>query len=175
MSSPAGPHTRRRLAPPSGEPSVVVADEQSVVNVDTHHLADLALAVVRAEGVTGPAELSLTFVDDDTIAECNRRFLGGDGPTDVLAFPIDPLDADADSDAHGRGLPRLLGDVLVCPAVAEHHASQRGRPTSDELALLVVHGVLHVLGMDHAEAEEAAAMQARERELLGRFHLEARR
>lgn len=171
MTSPAGPHTRRRTAPPGGAPYVVAHDEQSAVPIDVEHLAELALAVLRVQGVSGPAELSLTFVDDDTIGECNRQFLDGDGPTDVLAFPIDPLKSDGD----GPGVPRLLGDVLVCPAVAEHQAAERGGRTDDELALLVVHGVLHVLGMDHAEAGEAATMQARERDLLASFHHRAGR
>ncbi len=171
MSSPAGPHTRRRLAPPSGEPTVLVADEQSAVTVDVEHLVDLASRVLVAEQVRGPAELSLSFVDDETIAECNRRFLDGEGPTDVLAFPIDALDTNGQPAA----LPRLLGDVMVCPAVAERHAEERGERIADELALLVVHGILHVLGMDHAEPEEAAAMQLRERELLARYHHEVER
>ena len=165
MSSPAGPHARRRLAPPSEEPTVLAVDDQSAVTVDVEHLVHLATEVLRAEEVGGPAELSLSFVDSDTIAGCNRRFLDGDGPTDVLAFPIDAADADGQGD-----VPRLLGDVMVCPAVAERQAVERGGHTGDELALLVVHGVLHVLGMDHAVPEEAAAMQARERELLARFH-----
>ena len=66
--------------------------------------------------------------------------------------------------------PLLLGDVVVCPAVAERQAPDHGASYDDELALLVVHGVLHVLGHDHAEVDETARMQARERELLGRFH-----
>ena len=171
MSSPAGPHTRRRPAPPSAAPTVLVADEQSAVAVDIEHLVELAALVLGAEDVAGPAELSLTFVDDHTIADCNTRFLGGEGATDVLAFPIDPVGADGGS----PGLLRLLGDVVVCPAVAERQAGERGASVGDELALLVVHGILHVLGRDHAEPEEAAAMQARERELLARFHHGARR
>ncbi len=165
MSVPAGPHAWRRLAPPTEEPTVLAVDDQSAVTVDVEHLVHLTIEVLRAEEVVGPAELSLSFVDDDTIAGCNRRFLDGDGPTDVLAFPIDPTDADAQGD-----VPRLLGDVMVCPAVAERQAAERGGRTGDELALLVIHGVLHVLGMDHAEPGAAAAMQARERELLARFH-----
>ena len=69
-------------------------------------------------------------------------------------------------------VPLLLGDVVVCPAVAARNAPTHAGTYDDEIALLVVHGILHVLGMDHAEADEAAAMQARERDLLGRFHQE---
>ena len=104
-----------------------------------------------------------------------------EGPTDVLAFPIDdPIDAGRWPDSGSTGpdreppelgeLPLLLGDVVVCPAVAARQAPTHAGSYDDEIALLVVHGVLHVLGMDHAEPEEAAAMQARERELLDKFH-----
>ena len=103
------------------------------------------------------------------------------GPTDVLAFPLeDPIDAGRWPDSGSTGpdreppeiaeLPLLLGDVVVCPAVAARQAPEHAGSYDDEIALLVVHGVLHVLGMDHADPEEAAAMQARERELLDRYH-----
>jgi len=115
------------------------------------------------------------------ITDLNKRYLDKDGPTDVLAFPLDdPLDAGRWPDAGSTGpdreppplaeLPMLLGDVIVCPSVAARQAPTHAGSYDDELALLVVHGVLHVLGMDHAEADEAAAMQARERELLDRHH-----
>ena len=144
--------------------------------VDAAYFAALAQAVLVARGVRR-GELSLTFVDEDTIAELNRCHLEGDGPTDVLAFPLDtPLDADdesgavADHPGLGSDVPVLLGDVVVCPAQAARNASARSVSVDDELALLVVHGVLHVLGMDHAEVDEAANMQAAEADLLGRFH-----
>jgi probable rRNA maturation factor len=147
---------------------VAVVDEQSAVEVDVDHLAGLARAVLVDHGIAG-GELSLTFVDEDTITDLNRRYLEGEGPTDVLAFPLDaPLEvADADAD---DVVPVLWGDVVVCPAVAERQAAARSSATGDELALLVVHGVLHVLGLDHAEPEEAAAMQAAEQRLLKRWH-----
>ena len=119
------------------------------------------------KGVRGDAELSLLFVDETSIAELNERFMGSEGPTDVLAFPIDadavlggcptrsrsgPDRADPDPDE----LPLLLGDVVICPAVAARNAPDHAGTLDDELALLVVHGVLHVLGRDHADADEAA-------------------
>ena len=118
------------------------------------------------------------------MADLNKRFMGADGPTDVLAFPLDdPIDAGRWPDSGSTGpdreppevaeLPMLLGDVVVCPAVAARQAPEHAGSYDDELALLVVHGVLHVLGMDHADPEEAAAMQARERELLDRYHRRA--
>lgn len=154
-----------RPGPFQAGPIVEVADEQVAVVVDVGHLAALAEAVLIDRGVrTGI--LSLGFVDQGTIAHLNERFLGGAGPTDVLAFPLDTeMSGDAPSE-----MPVLLGDVIVCPAVAEGNAGVRSVSTDDELALLVVHGVLHVLGMDHAEADEAAVMQGLERQLLDRLH-----
>lgn len=154
-------------APDAGGPEVVGDDEQSAVALDVDRLAELARGVLRAEGLAGGCELSLRFVDEEVMAGLNREHMGGDGPTDVLAFPIDGPDAVAGPSAGGApAMPSLVGDVVVCPAVARRNARARGGRTDDELALLVVHGVLHVLGMDHAEPEEAAAMQARERALL---------
>ncbi len=163
------------MGPPDGavgEVEVFGADEQGAAPVDVQRWVDLARNVLVAEGVTSDAELSLLFVDEDTIAGLNQRFMDADGPTDVLAFPIDDprsLDPRADVTRPAAG-PLLLGDVVVCPAVAERQAPDHGASFDDELALLVVHGVLHVLGHDHADAGETARMQARERELLGRFH-----
>jgi probable rRNA maturation factor len=149
--------------------------------VDVARWTDLARDVLVAEGVRGDAELSLLFVDETTISDLNTRFMEAEGPTDVLAFPIDdPATPGRWPDASSSGpdrddpdegdLPLLLGDVVVCPAVAARQAPDHAGSYDDEVALLVVHGVLHVLGHDHAEPDEAAAMQARERDLLDRFH-----
>jgi probable rRNA maturation factor len=156
-----------------GELKVFGADEQQAAPVDVERWVELARNVLVAEGVAGDAELSLLFVDEDTITELNQRFMDTDGPTDVLAFPIDDPVADPTRRTDARSLgpePLLLGDVVVCPAVAARQAPEHAGRYDDELALLVVHGVLHVLGHDHAGLEEAATMQARERELLQRFH-----
>jgi probable rRNA maturation factor len=166
---------------PEGEVQVFGADEQHDAPVDVARWVDLARDVLVAEGVTGDAELSLLFVDEATITDLNRRFMDVDGPTDVLAFPIDdPVEPGRWPDAGTSGpdreepepgdLPLLLGDVVLCPGVAERQAPDHAGSYDDEMALLVVHGVLHVLGHDHAGSDEAAVMQARERELLDRFH-----
>jgi probable rRNA maturation factor len=179
---PVDPARRRRPGPPEGEPTVFAADEQAAVEVDVDGLSRLADGVLREEGVRGACELSIYFVDETAIAELNERFMESTGPTDVLAFPIDDdlpesgRAPDAGSSGPDRPpveaseVPLLLGDVIVCPAVAERNAAEHDRPVRDELALLVVHGILHVLGMDHADEEEAKVMQARERDLLDRLH-----
>jgi probable rRNA maturation factor len=160
---------------------VFAADEQATEPVDTGRWVHLARSVLHAEGLKGDVELSMLFVDEHAIADLNERFLGDDGPTDVLAFPMDehPVEGGRSPDSGGTGpgvspepgeLPTMLGDVVLCPAVARRNAETSRRAYDDEMALLVVHGILHLLGMDHAEPEEATAMQRRERELLGQFH-----
>src|SRR6476646_563029 len=162
---------------------VFAADEQKDEPVDTMRWVRLARAVLEAElaehsrepgGLRGDVELSMLFVDEHAIADLNDRFLGEDGPTDVLAFPMDEHLSEGgrspDSGGTGPGVnpdpnseaPTMLGDVVLCPAVARRNAEGASRSYEDELALLVVHGILHLLGMDHADAEEATAMQRRE-------------
>ena len=131
---------------------VVVTDEQTDVDVDTSRWSELALAVLQSEDRVG--ELTLTFVDRAEIATLNAEHMGQLGPTDVLSFP---LDGDPDEVQAG---PVLLGDVVICPAVAADGAPGHAGTLDDELALLTVHGVLHVLGHDHADSEERAEMRA---------------
>ena len=148
---------------------VVGADEQSDVDVDVERWCRLAADALRAEARRG--ELTLTFVDRDEIAALNREHLGHDGPTDVLSFPLDDAPADATPDeTDGAAVPVLLGDVVICPAVAAAQAAGHAGTLDDELALLVVHGVLHILGHDHAEPAETALMRARELALLEAHH-----
>jgi probable rRNA maturation factor len=160
--------------------AVFASDEQSTVEVDLPRWLRLTRLVLDEERAPVDAEVSLIFVDEDAIADLNGRFLGGDGPTDVLAFPIDDdqVRAGRHPDTGGRGpgtateasdVPIVLGDVVVCPTVAARQAPDHAGTVDDELALLVVHGVLHLLNYDHADEREAASMQLRERELLDRF------
>ena len=143
---------------------VHVVDEQTDRPVEAERWGALAEAVLHAEGVEGDAELSLLFVDEAAIAALNERYLAHEGPTDVLSFPID------DEPATAGGPPVLLGDVVICPEVAHRNAPAHAGTYEDELALLVVHGVLHVLGMDHEIPEEAEVMEAREQSLLAAHH-----
>lgn len=183
MSDPSYPLTsKRRRFPDEGALEVFVADEQNAQAVDTVRWSRLAELVLEAEGIRGAAELSVLFVDETSMGELNLRFMGNDGPTDVLAFPLDDdfvspgrwPDSSTTGPAVNRGElvdpPLLLGDVVICPAVAARNAPEHAGSYDDELALLVVHGILHVLGMDHADPEEEAAMQAKERALLAAFH-----
>ncbi|WP_420453529.1 rRNA maturation RNase YbeY [Ilumatobacter sp.] len=145
--------------------TVVAADaragdevDRPVVDVDRWaRLAQDCLESERADG-----ELTVTFVDLDEMSELNAIHMGSDGPTDVLSFPID--------DEPTPGVPRLLGDVVVSPAVAERQFGDHAGSLVDEIALLVVHGVLHVLGHDHVDESDTRRMRAREIALLSLHH-----
>jgi probable rRNA maturation factor len=114
------------------------------------------------------------------MADLNEQFMGKKGPTDVLSFPIDaePDPTGRVPDAGGTGpgepptpeIPQLVGDIVICPSVAAANAVEHECSFDDEIALLIVHGVLHLRGWDHVLDEEAERMEARERELLARHY-----
>jgi probable rRNA maturation factor len=143
--------------------SIEVANE-SGIGVDEPGLAALAQYVLDAMHIHPLAELSVLLVDTGTMADLHQRWLGEPGPTDVLAFPMDELrPPPPGSDRADRGdepgaVPGLLGDVVLCPEVATKQARQAQHPVADELELLCTHGILHLLGYDHADPEEHATM-----------------
>lgn len=142
--------------------AVFLSDEQSR-EVDAEDLVALARHVVDMQGVPAEMELSLLLVDRETMTALNRQHMGQDGPTDVLAFPIDePGEAPP-------GPPAILGDVVLCPDVAAEQAPRFGRNEHDELRLLTVHGILHLLGMDHAEPAQEQEMFGLTDELLASY------
>lgn len=155
---------------------IFVADEQSEVEVDLERLVRLARLVLRQERVSEDADLSVICLDEKTMAELNRSFLNSDHATDVLAFPMDEdFEPEVRDTGPGGRLseppepPLLLGDVVLCPAVAKRQAEERRVSLESEMDLLFVHGILHLLGYDHATTEEARAMEIRERKLLEAF------
>ncbi|HEY5108959.1 MAG TPA: rRNA maturation RNase YbeY [Acidimicrobiales bacterium] len=160
---------------------IYAADEQADHPVAVERWATLARAVLEAEGITTDTEVSLLFIDEASIAALNERFLDKQGPTDVLSFPIeDEVDRSGRSPDEGgtgpasieaaTGRHQLLGDVVICPSVAAVNAVEHGATFDDEIALLVVHGILHLLGMDHEVDQEAERMERREQQLLDRFY-----
>jgi probable rRNA maturation factor len=130
---------------------VFLADEQDL-EVDVDDLVALADRVLTEQRVPADMEVALLLVDEATIAGLNAKHLGHEGPTDVLAFPIDEP---GESPPAG---PAILGDVVLCPAIAHRQATERGGAPHDELQLLTVHGLLHLLGMDHAEPNDEREM-----------------
>jgi probable rRNA maturation factor len=162
---------------------IYAADEQNDHEIDLERWVDLANRSLIDEGVRGLAEVSLIFADETTISALNQQFMGQAEATDVLSFPIEyePEPTGRVPDAGGSGpgepplaeIPQLIGDIVICPSVAARNAIEHEVPFDDELALLVVHGVLHLLGWDHVVDEEAERMEAREAELLQRHHRSA--
>lgn len=150
------------------EVSVVTSDEQTDVEVDADRWGRLAVEALRSERRTG--ELTLTFVDCDEISLLNTEHMGKTGPTDVLSFPLDACDDVEAGSASPEVGPVLLGDVVICPSVAAEAAPGHAGTLDDELALLTVHGVLHVLGHDHLGPTDSARMRRRELELLEAHH-----
>lgn len=144
--------------------SGVAVDETSIAAV-----ARFALATMRVDPL---AELSVLLVDSGAMAELHERWMDLPGPTDVLAFPMDELVGGRRPDAPDPG-PALLGDVVLCPPVARDQARKAGHSLLDELHLLTVHGVLHLLGYDHAEPDEEREMFGMQGRILTEFRTAA--
>lgn len=145
--------------------SVEVANESGAA-VDETALVALARHVLGEMGVHPLAELSVLLVDADTMGRLHERWMGEPGPTDVLAFPMDELETGRGPDDEDEPPPALLGDVVLCPEVAGRQAAAGGHSARDELHLLCTHGILHLLGYDHGDAEEEREMFARQADLL---------
>lgn len=147
--------------------SIFLADEQTErVGLDDLH--SLAEVVLREEGYPNDAEVALLFVDESEMASYNEKFLNRQGPTDVLAFPVEELLPGLVPQTNPQGPPLLLGDVIVAPAYVRRQARHHGVSFEDEIALMVTHGILHLLGYDHVDDDDAELMERRERELLGK-------
>ena len=145
--------------------SIDVHDESgtAVGMVDVDRLAALSRFVLDRLRVHPLAELSVVAVDTATMAAHHQQWMDEEGPTDVMAFPMDELrPGDDDEDPE----PGLLGDVVLCPAVAEQQATAAGHSVGHELDLLCTHGILHLLGFDHAEEDERAEMFGLQADLL---------
>jgi len=144
---------------------IFLADEQTE-EVGLSELHSLAQLVLREEGYSNQVEVTLIFVSESEMAAYNERFLDRSGPTDVLAFPVEELMPGVVPDTDPQGPPLMLGDVIIAPGYVRQQAESNGVEFDDEMALMVMHGILHLLGYDHVDDEEAERMESRERELL---------
>lgn len=151
--------------------SIEVLDESGAA-VDVTELSRLARFAMDRMRVHPQAELCIKLVDEATIAELNDHWMGKEGPTDVLAFPMDELRPGLVNEEPEEG---VLGDLVLCPAIAERQAAdarasgQDAYTAADEVELLTVHGILHLLGYDHAEPEEHKEMFALQGRLLAEW------
>jgi len=158
---------------------IEIANESGFA-VDEPALAALARYVLDEMRMHPLAELSVLLVDAPTIADLHERWMGEEGPTDVLAFPMDELRppppgsdrADRARSADRDTSPAMLGDVVLCPEVATEQAREAQRPVEQELEMLCTHGILHLLGFDHAEPGERATMFGLQDRLLDSWRAE---
>ena len=142
---------------------------ESGVPVDAELIVSVARHALQAMRVSPAAELSIIAVTTDAMAELHERWMDEPGPTDVMSFPMDELvEESRRPDASDMG-PALLGDIVLCPEFAKAQARTAGHALADELHLLTVHGVLHLLGHDHAEPDEEREMFALQNQLLTRW------
>ncbi len=153
--------------------SVFIADEQSEP-IDLPGLRSLAQLVIAEEGFPESSEATLLFVSDDEMSAYNVRFLQREGPTDVLAFPVEDLTPGEVPEREVNDPPLLLGDVIVAPTYIMKQAEEFSVTFEDEMALMVTHGLLHLLGYDHQNDDEAEFMEGREREILAKIGKERR-
>lgn len=144
--------------------SIEVSNE-SGIDVSEEELISVARFVIRKMNVNPAAELSMVLLDTAAMADLHMRWMDLPGPTDVMSFPMDELEPGGRPDAPEPG-PSMLGDIVLCPQFAADQAKAAGHSLGQELALLTVHGVLHLLGYDHAEPDEEKEMFALQRQLL---------
>lgn len=134
--------------------------------VSEREIAALARHVLDALHVHPLADLAILLVDTDAMTTLHEKWMGEPGPTDVLSFPMDELRPGREGQPSANG---LLGDVVVCPEVAAQQAVAAGHSSADEILLLTTHGILHLLGFDHAEPDEEREMFELQRRLLLSF------
>ena len=145
--------------------NVFLADEQDDP-VQPEPLRTLAELVLKEEHLPDGTEVSIVFVDEAQMARYNGTFMDREGPTDVLALPLETFRPGIAPPPRPIGPPLNVGDVFICPSVVQRQALEAGVAFEGELALMVVHGILHLLGYNHADDAETESMEGRERELL---------
>ncbi len=144
--------------------SGVDTDEAVLLRLTEHNFAELH--------VSADADVAILLVDEGAMEALHVQWMDEPGPTDVLSFPMDELRPGTEEQPTPPG---LLGDIVLCPQVAETQAQAAGHTTLDELILLTTHGLLHLLGFDHAEPEDEKEMFGLQRELIAAFHASERR
>lgn len=148
--------------------SIDVVNETEA-EVDIESIADQARFILDRLRIHPGAELSVVFVDVATMTDLHERWMDEPGPTDVLSFPMDELTPPRDDQEPPEG---LLGDVVICPEVAQKQATAAGHEVRLELGVLLTHGILHLLGYDHAEPDDERLMFGLQRRLLGEWQTE---
>ncbi|WP_062521148.1 rRNA maturation RNase YbeY [Demequina silvatica] len=145
---------------------MIEVNNETDATVDEVEFAELARYVLAQMHVADGAELAIMFVDEEAMEQLHLQWMDEPGPTDVLSFPMDELRPGTPDEPTPAG---LLGDIVVCPSVAQRQAAAAGHSAEEEMLLLTTHGILHLLGYDHVEPEEEKEMFALQRNLLLTF------
>ncbi|MBO3664155.1 rRNA maturation RNase YbeY [Microbacterium stercoris] len=151
---------------------VIEINNESAVDIDETVLLRLTQHNLAALNVSPDADVAIVLVDEGAMEQLHLQWMDEPGPTDVLSFPMDELRPGTEDQPTPAG---LLGDIVLCPQVAESQAETAGHSTQDELILLTTHGLLHLLGYDHAEPEDEREMFALQKELIAAFAAAERR
>lgn len=139
-------------------------------DIDIAKISNLASFAIKRMKIHPQADLSVIFVDENSIAELNQRWMDEPGPTDVLSFPMDELRPGDNSESISES---LLGDIVICPQIAQSQAVAANKSVNDEINLLLVHGFLHLLGFDHAEPAEHKQMFSLQDQILAEWGVSA--
>lgn len=150
--------------------SIEVFNESGYDGVNEEMLIDVAQFALLRMDIHPAVEMAIHIVDEPTIEELHIQWLGLDGPTDVMSFPMDELTPGGGRPDGGSLGPAQLGDIVLCPEFASRQAAKAGHGLGHELALLTVHGVLHLLGYDHLTPEEEKAMFGLQNEILADWY-----
>lgn len=142
-------------------------NNESSVSLDEARVLRLASFALDEMKIHPDAELAIQFVNEDAMTSLHVQWMDEPGPTDVLSFPMDELRPGTDLELSEPG---LLGDIVICPQVAMTQANAAGHETINEILLLTTHGILHLLGFDHAEPDEEKEMFGLQRSILERFY-----
>jgi probable rRNA maturation factor len=145
---------------------VIDVNNETDADIDEIEFAELASFVLTHMHIAEGAELAILFVDEKAMEQLHLEWMDEPGPTDVLSFPMDEL---RPGTPERPTPPGLLGDIVVCPSVAARQAAKAGHSAEEEMLLLTTHGLLHLLGYDHAEPEEEKEMFDLQRQLLLTF------
>lgn len=145
---------------------MIEVNNETDADIDEIEFAELAAYVLKEQHIAEGAELAILFVDEKAMEQLHIQWMDEPGPTDVLSFPMDEL---RPGSPEKPTPPGLLGDVVVCPTVAARQAAKAGHSAEEEMLLLTTHGILHLLGYDHAEPEEEKEMFDLQRRLLLTF------
>ena len=147
-------------------------NNESGTEVDEQAILDIARYALARMRIHPLSELSVIVVDVPAMSALHERWMGEPGPTDVLSFPMDELRPGSEDEITPAG---LLGDIVLCPQVAIAQAESAGHTPMDEMLLLTAHGILHLLGFDHAEPDDEKEMFGIQRDILVGFTLDERR